>query len=421
MCLFPLPNTNYNSIAYKKGVTEFDCGSCPECLKKRSNVWALRSVYECKAHAHNCMITLTYDGFMRDDRGNIIGELPVNPDLLVDKRHIQLFIKRLRKWWSKEHATPLKFLCCAEYGSHTHRAHYHLILFGVKFPDIHFYKKSKRGNAIYMSDTLTKLWGHGICTVDSINVHSAVARYCTKYCAKDRSDKTFMLFSHHIGLEELMKDFNGINYMIDGREYSIPRVVWQEYILNKYSSLNRGLVPLGCGFDYRYINRDKNLSPFDDDIIYDKACKARKSYRDIRDNDPVYIKYLEYWKSRGELFNRLKPPVIERIKLLDDSKYHAYKTRALECYTLRKKFIPFPAPNSGCVSAYNKYKLNLTNKFTHKHLPFPSRPNTANDTDFNDLTLICPFDWHAVKKLPLLPEKNKLKLLTNKPLQIIIK
>ena len=102
MCLFPLPNTNYNSIAYKKGVTEFDCGACPECLKKRSNVWALRSVYECKAHSHNCMITLTYDDFARDDRGNIIGELPVNPDLVVNKRHIQLFIKRLRKWWSIE-------------------------------------------------------------------------------------------------------------------------------------------------------------------------------------------------------------------------------------------------------------------------------------------------------------------------------
>lgn len=421
MCLFPLPNNNYNSLAYKKGVTEFDCGACPECLQKRSSVWALRSVYECKSHSNNCMITLTYDEFMRDDRGNIIGEFPVNPDLKVDKRHIQLFIKRLRKWWSKEHTTPIKYLCCAEYGSRTHRAHYHLILFGVKFPDIHFYKKSKRGNAIYMSSILTKLWGHGICTVDSINVHSAVARYCTKYCAKERSDITFMLFSHHIGLNELMKDFNGINYMIDGREYSVPRVVWQQYIMDKYSALNRALVPLGFGFDYHYINHDKTLSDFDEDIVYNKASMARASYRDVRDNDPIYINYLEYWSKKAKLFEKLKPPVIQRIRNLDERNYHFYKLRALECYAMRKKFIPYPAPNSGCVSAYNRHLLNLTNRFTHKslaHLPLPSRHNTANDTDFLG---VCSFDYHACKNLPLLTKEQLNLDLTKTAEQLIIK
>lgn len=401
MCLFPLPNLNVDSLAYKKGVKEFDCGACPECLKKRSNVWALRSVYECKSHVHNCMITLTYDNFKRDDRGNIIGEEPVNPDLLVDKRHIQLFMKRLRKWYSSVTDEKVKYLCTAEYGSHTHRAHYHLILFGVKFPDIHYYKKSKRGNIIYMSDILSKLWGHGICTVDSINIHSGVARYCTKYCAKERSNDTFMLFSHNIGLTELLKDFNGINYMIDGREYPVPRAVWQAYIMEKYSNVNKGLTPLGCGFTFKYVNRDKTKAPFvkpiiydnqvlNDDFIYLKNCAERACYREIRDNDPVYKNYIDYWSKKSVIFDKLKLTPIQRIYALDDSKYHSYKVKALHCYAKRNSlclsdrtfdFVPYLAPLSNCVSYYEHYKEELSFRSRPRgHLLSPSRPNTANDT-----------------------------------------
>lgn len=72
MCLFPLKNYNTNSVAYQRGVTEFDCGACPECLQKRSNVWALRCVYEARQHAYNCMITLTYDSFVRDSKGCVV-------------------------------------------------------------------------------------------------------------------------------------------------------------------------------------------------------------------------------------------------------------------------------------------------------------------------------------------------------------
>lgn len=375
MCLLPLPNLNFDSLVYKKGITKFDCGACPECLRKRSNIWSLRAVYEAKSHVSNLMVTLTYDNFVYDDNGSILGELPVDRDLKVNRRDIQLFIKRLRKWQFSFTDEKIKYIACAEYGSRTHRAHYHLILFGVKFPDIHFYKKSKRGNPIYMSNILTKLWGHGICTVDSINVHSAVARYCTKYCAKSRSDDTFMLCSQKIGFSELLKDFNGINYIIDGREYTVPRFIWEYYITTKYQRKYLYLknAPL---LSPKYVNRDRNLSDFDFDWCYERSKKQRAFYRKIRDKDPLYIKYLEYWQRKGQLFDSRKLSDRTRILQLDDRKFHFYKVAALDCLDRRKEtYKSYVAPGSGCVSSFArdlmKYNLSLA--------PI-SRPNRASDT-----------------------------------------
>lgn len=373
MCLFPLPSSrvferSYGSHLIDNSVLYYSCGACPECLRKRSSSWALRAVYEAKSHVHNCMVTLTYDNFVRDPlTGRITGETIPDPDLKVNQRDVQLFIKRLRKHFCGNSKSDIKYIACAEYGTRTHRAHYHLILFGVHFDDYHFYKKSKRGNPIYMSNTLTNLWSHGICTIDSIQVHSAVARYCTKYCAKSRSDKTFMLASQRIGLDALMKDFNGISYMVDGREYPVPRRVWQEVIYNRYCMDNA---------TFKYVNRkfvtsdeqssrqtlllvtsaDGSPSSFEVCVNEDEFrlnAARRAMFRQIRNDDVQYQKYLFYWQSKGELFESLKPSVLQRIYSLDDRKFHNYKVSALDCYYKRKNVnSSYPAPGSNCVSSY---------------------------------------------------------------------
>lgn len=386
MCLLPIFNSNFNSIQYRKGIHYFDCGACPECLRKRANYHALTSVYEAKAHSKNCMITLTYDTFVRDGKGKICRddfgkpiENPVDPDLKVNVRHVQLFIKRLRKYISYHYPNneKIKYRISAEYGSRTHRAHYHAIIFGFDFPDRHYYKKSSRGNSIYMSSVLTKLWNHGICTVDSVNVHSGIARYCSKYLAKSRSDKTFSLSSQSLGLTGLLRDFNGINYMIDGREYTIPRKVWETYIVSKYQRRYMFLKNVPT-LNPSYVNRSRNLSDFDVDYMYEYSMKCRAFYRTVRDRDPLYVKYLAYWQRKGELFESLRPSPRQRILLLDDSKYHFYKISALECYDKRKSSfydIPYIAPGSGCVSAYARY---LDKHFLS--LAPISRPIRASDT-----------------------------------------
>lgn len=357
MCLCPKPN-HYNLINKPKNpIPEFDCGKCPECLGKRASAWALRAVMQARESKDCCMVTLTYDTFKYDDKGNIIGE---NLNLRnVDKKDCQNFIKRLRSYFEYHYnKKDIKYIISAEYGKRTHRPHYHALLFGVKFDDLLFHKKSKRNNTIYTSKTLTKLWKHGICTVDSARVSSAIAKYCTKYCMKDFGvDDTFMLCSQNIGVNELLKAFNGLSYWIDGQEYPIPRAVWQRYIENKYH-LNRKRFQyidfktgeiLFASPTYRYLNREKDMysgieykkefgwknpwklpKPYEvyanwlDDLAFRINVKARRLYRAYRDRDSVYRGYLQYWKAKAS--QKPERSAVERVALLDDRKYHEYKT-----------------------------------------------------------------------------------------------
>ncbi|WGL31167.1 replication initiator protein [Dipodfec virus UOA04_Rod_754] len=405
MCLFPIPNMDIDGSAYRSGVHSFDCGACPECLSKRSSAWALRAVAESKLHAYNCMVTLTYDHFKRDEHGEFVLdargrkiENSVDPNLKVCKRDVQLFVKRLRK----KFGSGIKYIICSEYGSRTHRAHYHCIFFGVRFYDAVFYKKSKRGNPIYMSNTLTTLWNHGICTIDCINIGSASARYCTKYCAKQRSDDTFMLFSQNIGIDYLLSEFNGKSYFVEGREHPIPRAVWQKYIVNKYSGF-----PIV--FSPRYVNR----TPLSDaDGSYAAFSRFREMYRFIRDSDCVYRDYIEYWRRKSAQFESIRLPIINRIYLLNNDKFAKYKSAALRYYSdLMRDCVVTLAPGSNSGKGFLARRLEESCLKMHVsrcafHLPFLSRPNTASDTAH------CTFDFDLQKNIENF-NKNLKKYLTN--------
>lgn len=405
MCLFPKQNNNYKTESYRKGLHEFECGKCPECLAKRSSTWALRAIMQAKESKKCCMITLTYDTFKYDDKGNIIGE---NLNLRnVDKRDCQLFIKRLREYFDrKKGVTDIKYILSAEYGKRTGRPHYHALLFGVEFDDCILHKESKRGNKIYRSKTLEKLWKNGICTVDSQNLNVAIAKYCTKYCMKDFGiDDTFMLCSHSIGLNKLLENFNGLSYWIDGQEYPIPKMVWQKYIAKKYnfdrksfkyihpiqgevlhasptfSYVNRPRYEDWKGIQYnKYFESLKNpflarkgrelyIDTYEEDKIFLANRKARKIARLYRDRDNEYQAYITYWKKKAE--SRIQLPVEQRISLLQDRKYHNFKLQA------RKWF------NDHYWSGYSQWRKRP--RFEEKWIPprvicpYPSRPIRAND------------------------------------------
>ncbi|WGL31095.1 replication initiator protein [Dipodfec virus UOA04_Rod_715] len=355
MCLFPKPNNNITGEAFRRGLTMFDCGECPECLSKRARSWSLRACCAALEYPDNCMITLTYDNYARNSSGDIIGELPPDRDLHVCKRDVQLFIKRLRKHFSDR---TIKYLITAEYGSRTHRAHYHAILFNVSFDDLIVYKRSSRNNLIYKSPTLTKLWGHGICTVDCIRVNASVAAYCTKYCAKSRSEDTFMLFSRGIGDLKLMELFNGRYYCFDGRYYPIPRLIWDHYIMSKYPEYD---------LSNRYVAHD-----FEHDIhdtLYNEFRIRRQCLSAVRRSDPVYTAYLEYWTSKCAEFEALRPSPIERLNLLPDSKYYLFKIRAREALHWRSLGYYTVCPFSRAEARADE-----------RHLAYLSCHNTPNDT-----------------------------------------
>lgn len=334
MCLFPKQNLGKN----RSKIPEYECGVCPECLAKRSRYWALRACYEVMQNGGvGCMLTLTYDSYIRDTRGNVIGERVDTRTL--SKSDVQKFIKRLR---ARHPDTQIKYIITGERGKRTNRAHYHVLLFGFVFPDIVRYKTSKRGNVIYKSAILNDLWKFGICTVDSINLNAKVARYCTKYCAKDsrEADDTFMLFSRGIGEKLLLEQFNGKSYIIEGREYPIPRTIWQKYILNKYKFAENWL-------SVRYIRLDQEGTNMEE---YNINRFKRFNYMSFRDSDPVYQNYIAYWKNKVDTSVQLSR--FERILNLDNKKYLAYKTKALQCLIVRKNGIDLPSPRSKSCSGF---------------------------------------------------------------------
>lgn len=145
------------------------CGKCHGCRLEHARSWAVRCMHEASLHENNCFLTLTYN----DEN------LPtVAPGIsTVSKRDVQLFIKRLRKKYGKK----LKYYMGAEYGPKLGRAHYHLCIFGMDFGDKQLWS-IKRGNQLYTSKTLDKIWGKGFATIGELTFQSAsyVARYCMK-------------------------------------------------------------------------------------------------------------------------------------------------------------------------------------------------------------------------------------------------
>lgn len=412
MCLFPYKNLNEQSPAYKRGILEFSCGSCPECLQKKSRQWALRAAMEAKRNV-GMMITLTYDTYIYNSQGDIIGEQLPPQDLKLSKRDVQNFFKRLR---SKFPDKKISYIATAERGKRTNRPHYHCLVFGLVFDDCVKYKRSKRGNSIYRSKTLEEVWHggktniQGICTVDCKNISVATARYCTKYCAKDSgADDTFMLFSRGIGEAELIKRFNGKNYIVDGREYSIPRTVWQKVIEKKYNIQGYSKY---YNFPSREMLDDKvksfinkhgyNIKLFSCYVekwnmssqikAYFRHAVRRDIYSVLRDNDSIYKTYIAYWKRKNFICELTRPPVFQRILNLPNGKYRSYKNKALRILGKKNLNISFVPPRSDCKAQSKRIQadkgmlskggFSLGELSVMRHLACRARHYTPNDRIF---------------------------------------
>lgn len=131
----------------------------------RSRDWATRIYHEAQLHDDNSFVTLTYSAEHLPD------------DVSVSVRHLQLFMKRLRK-----RVGSVRFFGCGEYGEQNMRPHYHVIVFGHAFPDRTLWRKTPSGHLTYRSPSLELLWTYGHSEIGDVTHQSAgyVARYCLK-------------------------------------------------------------------------------------------------------------------------------------------------------------------------------------------------------------------------------------------------
>ena len=154
---------------------EIPCGQCVGCRLERSRQWAMRCMHEASLHENNCFITLTFSEEELQKREN--------PESL-DVRDFQLFMKRVRK----KYGSHIRFFHCGEYGDEKGRPHYHACIFNHDFADKKLWKVS-RGNNLYISEELEKLWGKGFCPIGEVNFETAayVARYIMKKINGDQA------------------------------------------------------------------------------------------------------------------------------------------------------------------------------------------------------------------------------------------
>lgn len=174
-----------NLHEYHDGVImEIPCGQCLECRLDYARDWATRCWCESRYYSDNYFITLTYD----DDNVPVgkYGNLTIKNDDLLE------FIDKVRKHFRKLGHIGIRYFACSEYGDHTMRPHYHLILFNCPLhdlsPDIEtpdgciIHKCNNLGDIYYQSKVLSRLWNKGMVLVGdcTYNTNAYVSRYICK-------------------------------------------------------------------------------------------------------------------------------------------------------------------------------------------------------------------------------------------------
>lgn len=141
----------------------------------------------------NTFVTLTFDEENYPEDGS------------VSKRDLQLFFKRLRK----DNAQGIRYFAVGEYGSNTHRPHYHAIIFGSPNCIVGRSEYSKRNTSCCkICSHIRDVWGNGQVLLGEVSVQSAsyVAGYVTKGWTRDiplpGRDPEFTLKSTRPGIGE---------------------------------------------------------------------------------------------------------------------------------------------------------------------------------------------------------------------------
>lgn len=154
---------------------QLPCGKCIACRLESARQTAVRCVHEASLYKNNSFITLTYDDEHLGD-----GRLRY--------RDFQLFVKRLReevRCSDEQENKRISVFVTGEYGDRRKRPHWHALVFNWRPRDCVAKYTNERGDKVFGSATLDRLWSMGITEVGGVTFESAgyVARYASKKLA----------------------------------------------------------------------------------------------------------------------------------------------------------------------------------------------------------------------------------------------
>lgn len=144
--------------AQNLGYAVVPCGQCLNCRINQKRIWETRLTLEYLSHGDSVFVTLTYDE-------------EHNPKILI-KKDLQNYLKRLRS----RLGFKFRYFAVGEYGSHTWRPHFHIILFGVSYAHSGQIKDSWSIRGDYL--------GHPEIGIHVGEVNSKSIRYILGYVAK---------------------------------------------------------------------------------------------------------------------------------------------------------------------------------------------------------------------------------------------
>lgn len=220
-------NISPNAKIVVKDFDHVPCGKCEECKINRAMHKTHRMIMETKTQGvENCwFITFTYDDMHLPWKDYIDSDGVYKTAHSINKRDMQLFVKRLRKHLFGNEKGNLRYVICGEYGDIGKRPHYHGIFWNLPLDDIQLDPfTTQTGKEQYISPTIDKLWRYygrvRLCPC-TLNTLGYTARYVQKklygddawYYRKMHLEPPFILQSQGIG-----KDF-----MLDNHDQFISQ------------------------------------------------------------------------------------------------------------------------------------------------------------------------------------------------------
>lgn len=257
---------------------QLPCGKCLDCRLENARQTAIRCVHEASMYENNSFITLTYsDENLKSERLNyadfqcFLKNLRAHRfDNLLDKIFPGLSREGQRQLWrglpktrrdSLYSEISIGVYTAGEYGERKKRPHWHSLIFNWRPDDLVPKYISDRGDQVYNSQLLTRLWPYGISELGQVTFESAgyCARYATKKLAHgpDGSHNFEPLSKRStrsgIGkkwIEKYWPDVFNHGYLVlpGGQKTSIPRYYekwfkkhhpdkWEHYIINVKSKI----------------------------------------------------------------------------------------------------------------------------------------------------------------------------------------